>query len=803
MSVRHGLHATEPRAQVLPRRFRPKSVRAKIVALLMVPVVSLMVLWASATVSTVRDAWTLRQLKELNASLAGPVIGLVAGLQAERAAVAQYLSLPPGAGQPTAFEQQRVQTAAAMRTLQDRVALTSADIAGFAPEVQQRLETVTREVTRLHGDQARIVTKQLGWQPAYDGYTAAIEGAFAVDAALANAQEGASPQAVLRLAQIGEMLSRQDAVVTSAQVQPRGRMTPEQHRAFVNALGGQQVLSASVRPDLAPAQRNDYQQMLDSASYVVFTSVQNAMLGDPAAPGTVSPSQWRAAVQPVTQNVNAIRDSAGAAAAAQTEESSQSALTEGAITVILGLLAVLLALLISVQIGRGLVIELVGLRDSALELARRRLPQAMRRLRAGEKIDVDADVPVVPPGDGEIGEVGDALNAVQRSALQAAAERAELLTGVAGVFVTLARRSQSLVHRQLSMLDAMERRTSDPTDLEDLFRLDHLAARMRRHAEGLIIMSGAAPGRAWSNPVPLMTVIRAAVAEVEEYQRVEIRRMADVSVHGAAVADLTHMIAELVENATSFSPPNTVVLVHGEPVGAGFVVEIEDRGLGMGADTMAEANRRIAEAHQLDLFESDQLGFFVVSRLANRQSITVTLRRSPYGGTTAVLLLPNSMLTPFDPFAESAEDAIPAARTALSTRVPVEPRGSVYRQPAMASGLMSPTDFGEWKPAPPPRQLPAITGSSAPEPAGPPPSPAPPARVEDGGDSSTGGLPRRTRQASLSPALRANGTRDGDGETEAIAPPASPEQARAMMSAFQQGLIRGGRNGRPGDPADS
>jgi signal transduction histidine kinase len=802
MSVRHGLHATGPRASLLPPRLRPKSVRAKIVALLMVPIVSLMVLWASATVSTVRDAWTLRQFQELNASLAGPVTGLVTSLQAERAAATQYLSLPPGSGSPAEFEQQRSQTDAAVRTLQDRIALTSADVSSLAPDVRERMEAVTRDVARVHGEQARIVGKQLAWQQAYDGYTAVIDGAFAIDAALAGAQDGTAAQVVLRLAQIGEMLSRQDAVVSSALAQPRGRMTPEQQRAFVNALGGQQVLSVSVLPDLPPAERAEYQQMLDSASYVVFTSVQNAMLGDPAAPGIVSPNQWRAALQPITQDVTAIRTSADAAATAQTEQSSRSAFTESAITIVLGLLAVLLALLISVQIGRGLVVELVALRDSALELARRRLPQAMRRLRAGEKIDVDADVPVVPPGDGEIGEVGDALNAVQRSALQAASERAELLTGVSGVFVTLARRSQSLVHRQLSLLDAMERRTSEAEDLEDLFRLDHLAARMRRHAEGLIIMSGAAPGRTWSKPVPLMTAIRAAVAEVEEYQRVEIRRMADVSVAGAAVADLTHMIAELVENATSFSPPNTVVLVHGEPVGAGFVVEIEDRGLGMGADTMAEANRRIAEAHQLDLFESDQLGFFVVSRLANRQNITVTLRRSPYGGTTAVLLLPNSILTPFDPFAEPVEGTIPAARAAV-TRLPIEPKGSVNRQPAMASGLIPPTDFGEWRPAPPPRQIPASIRPVEREPVSEPESPVPAARGEED-DSATGGLPRRTRQASLAPALRTPGGRHSGQEPEESSAPASPDEARAMMSAFQQGLLRGGRNGGwPTDEADS
>jgi histidine kinase/DNA gyrase B/HSP90-like ATPase len=412
---------------------------------------------------------------------------------------------------------------------------------------------------------------------------------------------------------------------------------------------------------------------------------------------------------------------------------------------------------ISVWTGRGLVVELVGLRDAALELAHRRLPQAMRRLRAGQTIDVDADMPVAPPGDGEIGQVGGALDAVQRSALRAAAERAELLHGVSGVFATLARRSQSLVHRQLHLLDAMERRTEDPAELEDLFRLDHLASRMRRHAEGLIIMSGAAPGRAWVRPVPVMTVIRSAVADVEEFQRVEVRRMPEASVRGSAVADLTHMIAELVENATSFSPPNTGVLVHGQLVGAGFVVEIEDRGLGMQPETLAEANRRIADAHQLELFDPDQLGFFVVSRLAKRQNISVTLRHSAYGGTTAVILLPAALITQNDPPAGPDDAPQPTRRREMAAAPPT---------PATAEPPHT------WFEEPPPDAVPQ-------------PEPPPPAAPDD---DVTGGLPRRTRQASLAPGLRRAAPRN-DGGDRAATP--SPEQARATMSALQQGFHRG------------
>jgi hypothetical protein len=238
---------------------------------------------------------------------------------------------------------------------------------------------------------------------------------------------------------------------------------------------------------------------------------------------------------------------------------------------------------------------------------------------------------------------------VQRAAVEAAVEQAELRRGVAAVFVNLARRSQALLHRQLSLLDEMERRAEDPEELEDLFQLDHLTTRMRRHAEGLIILSGAAPGRSWRRPVRILDVVRAGVGEIEDYARVRVHRMPPVAVVGGAVSDLVHLIAELVENATVFSPPHTQVRIAGEEVAHGFVLEIDDRGLGMGDEALAATNDRLATGGDFDLGDTDRLGLFVVSRLAARHQIRASLRRSPYGGTTAVVLLPHELLTPAAP----------------------------------------------------------------------------------------------------------------------------------------------------------
>ncbi|MEU5845876.1 sensor histidine kinase [Saccharopolyspora shandongensis] len=737
-------------------RLQPKSVRAKTVALLAVPVVSLMALWSMATVSAVQSAWTLHQVEQLNEKLAGPVQNLVGSLQDERAAAVRYLAAP----QPTAeqaFVAERARTAQATTALLDGVTMARSDIASLATDVNDRIDVLVQDLDRFQN------SRPADWTSAYVEYSAAIERAFAVEEILTTVQDGqaaAAARVVLQHSRVAETIDRQDAIVTSVPV--GARMTPEQHRAFAVALGGQDVLTDGLLPELPAAEQEAYRRLVDGDAYRSLWAMQKDMLE--AGTVTFAPDQWRGAVQALTQAVDTSQANARAAGAAEAEAASRSVTTQAVWTVLLGLVAVLLALVVSVRIGRGMVIELVGLRDSALELANRRLPQAMRRLRAGEKIDIDADVPVVAPGEGEIGQVGDALNAVQRSALQAAAERAELLTGVSGVFVNLARRSQSLVHRQLGILDGMERRTEDPAALEDLFRVDHLATRMRRHAEGLIIMSGAAPGRAWRQPVPLMDLVRSSVSEVEDYARVEIRRMSGLSVLGSSVSDVTHLFAELVENATAFSPPDSTVLVHGEPVGTGFVVEIEDRGLGMSPERLAEANRLIAEAHRLELFESDRLGLFLVSRLANRQDISVSLRRSPYGGTTAVVLLPMSILTP-EPAADSRDQ-------------PSEP-DEPERPPKKAIATRLPV-----RTAVPARQQvwvePVVADEPAPEP-------------------DTGGLPRRTRQASLAVGLQADNRKRTD---PAAAAQLSPDQARNMMSALQQGFARG-RGAATDDPADA
>ena len=401
-----------------------------------------------------------------------------------------------------------------------------------------------------------------------------------------------------------------------------------------------------------------------------------------------------------------------------------------------------------------------------------------------------------------------------------------LRRGISDVFRNLARRSQSLLHRQLALLDGMERRASGPEELEDLFRIDHLTTRMRRHAEGLIILSGESPGRGWRNPVPLVDVLRAAVAEVEDYTRIRVVSRSQAALAGPAVADVIHLIAELAENATIYSPPNTPVRILGDVVGKGFAIEIEDRGLGIEGDKLNEINGNLESPPQFDLSGSDRLGLFIAGQLAQRHDIKITLRASAYGGTTAIVLIPSSLIVNSDSDALEASEGAARERAirltgrhaALSQGDPFGPlrlpepstlaaaeETSQGAEELPAAGLSAAGLNGPDLPEPdlPADWLPAAGSRTAA--AGPASSPfdftSEPVQQDWGtraqdsrvtaADISQLGLPRRIRQANLAPQLRTGvPPAPSPAEPDPSDEP-SPEAARSTMTALQRGWERG------------
>ncbi|WP_399094778.1 nitrate- and nitrite sensing domain-containing protein [Streptomyces sp. BBFR2] len=649
-------------------RFRGKSIRRKIVALLLVPMVSLTAMWAFATYVTGREADQLLTVGRVIRSLGRPTKNLVEDLQRERRQSLMYLA---DRRQADALPQLQQQTRATDESLARLRAQAE------APAVRDDLRRATATALRdavgalspLASLRHQVEDNTTSRDEAFEAYASMIDAQYDLIVALRVLDDvdlEKQGRALVTLDRAREAFAREDALLSAALAS--GRMTKIDLRTVSDEIAERRVLMRTGLPLMPPRERAAYEDYWHSAKTRELETAEDAVVaaGADAAPEAVNAERWDVLASTVLDDLQRMGQESGEHYRERVRPVALAVVAKAAIAGVLGFVALLVSLIVSARIGRRHVKDLTELRRTAHEVSGVRLPAVMRRLAAGERVDIEAEVPRREFGPDETGQVGQALHTLQRAAVEAAVKQADMRRGVSEVFVNLARRSQVLLHRQLTLLDAMERRTENTDELADLFRLDHLTTRMRRHAEGLVILSGAAPSRQWRNPIRLMDVVRAAVAEVEDYERIEVRRLPRLAVEGPAVSDLTHLIAELLENATVFSPPHTAVQVVGERVANGFTLEIHDRGLGMPPDQLLEANLRLAETAEFELSDTDRLGLFVVSRLAQRQGVRVSLQPSPYGGTTAVVLLPGALLTE----AEEGEDT----GSILLEKGPVLPR---------------------------------------------------------------------------------------------------------------------------------
>ena len=481
-----------------------------------------------------------------------------------------------------------------------------------------------------------------------------------------------------------DMITREVTLVDGALTVSHGQMDGAARQLFVSSATNRQFLMNQALSLLTPSLRAKYVAVVNSAVYHQFEAAESQIMGSTGSgPIMTNPTVWNAASGAVLGAMLIASGSAAAQLSSISGSASRGLFTEAIVAGGVGLLAVIASVFLLLWFGRKVTGDLTRLYTSVRGMAEERLPRVVERLRRGDDVDVLAESP--PPGTSsiqEISQIARSFGIVQQAAVAAAVEQARLRKGVNRVFLNISMRNQSLLHRQLGMLDSMERRTSEPAALADLFRLDHLTTRMRRHAEGLIILSGSTPGRGWREPVPVVDVLRAAVAEVEDYVRVDVVSESRDLVAGNAVNDVIHLVAELVENATAFSPPNTRIEVRADRAGTGLVAEIEDRGLGLSQEELADINSRLANPPEFDLANSEQLGLFIVSRLAVRHAIKVSLRPSVYGGTTAILVLP------FGVIVREEEAGSPAGRGDRPADGH-EPGGMIFRPNANGSALTS------------------------------------------------------------------------------------------------------------------
>ncbi|MFF3750839.1 nitrate- and nitrite sensing domain-containing protein [Streptomyces sp. NPDC002018] len=360
----------------------------------------------------------------------------------------------------------------------------------------------------------------------------------------------------------------------------------------------------------------------------------------------VTPAAWLAASTAKFDGYTILEkdlvDKAVADAAQISDNARNDAITNGAIVVIALLAAFILAGMMARQMSRSM----RELRTAAFGIAEQRLPMLVDQLSRAEPGRVDTRVQPIPiDSRDEIGEVARAFDQVHREAVRLAAEQAMLRGNVNAIFTNLSRRNQSLIEGQLTLISELENNEGDPDQLENLFRLDHLATRMRRNGENLLVLAGEEPGRRWNQPVPLVDVLRAASSEVESYARIELTGVPETEIHGQSVTDLVHLLAELLENATTFSSPQTKVRVTATRLPDGRVmIEIHDKGIGLTAEDFADINHKLANPPTVDAAVSQRMGLFVVGRLADRHGIRVQLRPSgEQAGTTSLVMLPDAI----------------------------------------------------------------------------------------------------------------------------------------------------------------
>ncbi|WP_216907389.1 sensor histidine kinase [Nocardia noduli] len=519
----------------------------------------------------------------------------------------------------------------------------------------------------IYDIRARLDAGTLSQEDAYNFYNRVIDAYMDVGSIshrrAPNAETALRLSQALALSRVAEFVDR-GAAVLSYGLLPGDSSTAAQLSEYMAVTGYYHTESQQIIRRGDTFERTRLQAVLGSESWRRLDLMMEAVLGrgtsgldgqtveSRSGPSgdvrwPVAAGEWAAAAATVESELMAIwreqNQRIQQTAAELGAKSAREALFLGGGVLGITLVALLAALLLSNRlIGR-----LQQLRRDTLALADIRLPDVVRRLGDGERVDPATAIVPLDFGDDEIGQVAEAFNRAQLAAVGSATAEAETRAGVNAVFLDIAHRSQVIVRRQLEVLDEAERQVEDPVQLGMLFELDHLATRARRNAENLTILGGAQPGRQWRNSVPLIDVVRSAIAETLEYTRVSAKRMPDIEVVGGAVTDIVHLIAELVDNATGHSPSTSPVVVSGAVVAKGVAVEISDQGLGMSRSELDESNALLASPPAFGLATASgefRLGLFVVARLAMRQGVAVRLTESDYGGIRAVVLIPSGVI---------------------------------------------------------------------------------------------------------------------------------------------------------------
>ncbi|MGW5618616.1 nitrate- and nitrite sensing domain-containing protein [Streptomyces sp. NPDC003877] len=826
-------------------RRRLGSIRLSLVLLALVPGVTLAAMWGVTTIQMFSEGLRLRDQTELSRSTGAMGTDATLALQRERSLSAAWLASPRGSR--AALDAQREQTDKAVAKL-----VGQADAIDKAPSrISDRMYSVLGSLGSLeyYRDQVDDPT-DITPQQALDQYSSIIDDQIHAFQELSQVDDGdltsqAGP--LVALEHTAELVSRADAQLTLAW--PSGHLDDAAWTQFAELVNTRRwLVQDQVVPQLTGEAKAQTERILAGSEWQTLQSIEDRVLAarnSGAAPGRIalpdSQKRWNTAMDKLSEQYAGLIRQQTSGLLERSADKADALLLKAALLSAGGLLALLVCVGMSWRITRSLSRRLRGLRRAAVSLAQERLPDVVARLERGETVDPESATPELDYGHDELGQVAQAFNTAQRTAVHTAVELADTRRGFQKVILGIARQSQNLVNLQLSKLDTLEREHTDPDILKGLYELDSTASQLRRYEENLVIVSGERPGRSWSEPVALIDILRSAIGEVAEYQRVEVHTEEEVYVAPPAVADVIHLLAELIDNATAYSPAPSPVTVRAMMVARGLAVEVEDRGLGMSEDDYASFNEQLAVPPQFDvvaLADDLRLGMFVVAQLAHRHGIAVTLRASPYGGTTAIVLVPHEIVVREAP-GERAPGAAggpgsngrPAATgpkntggspdggtdTSKDGRMPADERTAANgRAPAEPAGAGTPRDTGRSGGAGAARDTAASPGAGASQgagagsaaargaerPGGSPreprplvaartaasaPAPGPTAREVIPRRDGLAPLPRRVPQTSLVEELReeapATGADDGLDEFTA-------EAAASSLAGFQRGTLR-------------
>ncbi|MEU7906101.1 nitrate- and nitrite sensing domain-containing protein [Actinoplanes sp. NPDC049118] len=641
---RSGGFGTRERRGRIPR-LRDARIRSKLALILFVPLLAVLALATVRLVDVGGRALDARQVEDLT-RISTDISQLTQYLHKERMAAAQYLAAP--GAKPDDYN-------AAIAQSDARIQGYTADRRGLdepPAAVHDRLARIDDHLQTMDATRKKITDRdEIAISEAVLRYSVVITDLVGYGEVLSQyAGEGTvadSLRAVSAFARAKAGTAEQEAVAYAARAS--GDVSAEQLSVFTATQTSQQEALEGFALVATPQQQS---------------LVDNTVTGDAVnlADGIAIRLTRSAPVAPleITQSFGAVVDLMRWAeqrleqqALAEAVDESASVTRQAAVETSLVLLTLILAVALAVVLARSLNLSLRRLREGALAVANRDLPDAVARLRDvrnlgdGGADDIVRQVrdPIRLNNRDEVGQVAQAFNVVHREAVRIAAEQAALRTSVSAMFLNLARRSQSLVDRMIGELDQIERGEEDPKRLAQLFELDHLATRMRRNDENLLVLAGADSSAPRREDALVVDALRAAQSEVELYNRIEFGTVdTDISIMAVAVNDVVRLVAELLDNATRFSPPNTVVVADGRRIRDYVVIQVEDRGLGMSEEQMDSLNRRLAETPDVDVAAFRLMGLAVVSRLASRYGIRVELRANIEGGTVAQVVLPNHIV---------------------------------------------------------------------------------------------------------------------------------------------------------------